>query len=113
MQIIEQNEWATAPGLWNGIWEGGTHGAPITVIFHSSEGFGHGPKLHTHPYSETFIIEVGRALFVIGEEEFEAEAGQILVCPAGVPHKYTNLGPGLLKAVNIHANGTSVIDWLE
>ena len=40
-------------------------------------------------------------------------AGQILICPAGVPHKYTNLGPGLLEAVNIHANGTSIIEWLE
>ena len=38
-------------------------------------------------------------LFVIGDETLEAEAGQILICPAGVPHKYANLGPGLLEAV--------------
>ena len=113
MNVIEQDSWATSPGLWNGIWEGGAHGAPITVIFHSSEGSGHGPKLHTHPYSETFIIQTGRALFVIGDQQHEAVAGQILICPAGVPHKYTNLGPRLLEAVNIHANGTSIIERLR
>jgi hypothetical protein len=49
MQVIEQSSWADRAGEWSGIWEGGAHGAPITVIFHSSVGPGHGPDLHTHP----------------------------------------------------------------
>jgi len=112
MEIIEQDQWANAPGQWSGVWQGGKHGAPITVIFHSSEGAGHGPDLHTHPYSETFIIRTGSARFTIGEAQFDAVAGQILVCPADVPHGYKNLGPGLLEAINIHANGESITNWL-
>ena len=32
----------------------------------------------------------------------EAEAGDILLGPADVPHKYHNLGPGLLESTDIH-----------
>jgi mannose-6-phosphate isomerase-like protein (cupin superfamily) len=39
--------------------------------------------------------------------------GQILVCPAHVPHGYKNLGPGLLEAINVHANGTNITHWLS
>jgi len=54
----------------------------------------------------------GSARFTIGDEQFDAVAGQILVCPAEVPHGYKNLGPGLLEAINIHANGKSITTWL-
>ncbi len=113
MKVIEQASWAIEPGQWRGTWEGGAHGAPITVIFHSSVGPGHGPRLHTHPYPETFIIRAGRALFTIGEQQHEAVEGQILVCPAHVPHKFKSLGPDALEAINIHANGESITEWLE
>ena len=112
MKVTEQSDWANEPGKWSGVWQGGPHGTPITVIFHSSVGAGHGPDLHTHPYPETFIIRTGSARFTIGEAKFDAVAGQILVCPADVPHGYKNLGPGLLEAINIHANGTSITTWL-
>ncbi len=47
-------------------------------------------------------MRVGRALFTIGDERIEAQAGDILLGPANVPHKYHNLGPGLLESTDIH-----------
>lgn len=112
MKVFEQADWANEPGIWSGVWQGSAYGTPITIIFHNSVGAGHGPDPHTHPYPETFIIRAGRARFTIGEAQFHAEAGQILVCTAGVAHGYKNLGPGQLEAVNIHANGTNLTTWL-
>src|SRR5690606_32529157 len=104
MKIIDQDSWARTPGTWTGMWEGGAHGAPLTILFNATAVAGFGPKLHTHPYPETFIIRAGRALFTIGDVEVEAIAGQILVCPADVPHKFVVLGPDRFESINIHAN---------
>ena len=49
-------------------------------------------------------MRTGRALFTIGEEKIEAEAGDILLGPAEIPHKYENLGPGLLETIDIHVS---------
>lgn len=104
-RVIERKEWARHPTLWAGEWEGGD--ANVTLIFHDSVGAGHGPRLHTHPYAETFIIEEGRALFTIGDDEVEAGPGQFLV----VPHKFTTLGP--MRSIHIHASPSFITDWLE
>ena len=49
-------------------------------------------------------MRTGRALFTIGAQKIEAQAGDILLGPAGVPHKYHNLGPGLLETTDIHVS---------
>jgi quercetin dioxygenase-like cupin family protein len=51
---------------------------------------GTGPKLHRHPYEETFIVEDGDVLFTVGENTTEAGAGDIVVVPAGTPHKFVS-----------------------
>jgi mannose-6-phosphate isomerase-like protein (cupin superfamily) len=48
------------------------------------------------------LCERGAPCFTIGDEKIEAEAGDILLGPANVPHKYHNLGPGLLESTDIH-----------
>jgi mannose-6-phosphate isomerase-like protein (cupin superfamily) len=62
-----------------------------------------------HPYDEVFIIRKGRARFTIGDEKIEAEAGDVLMGPANIPHKYHNLGPGLLESTDIHLSRT----WIQ
>ncbi|WP_244488467.1 cupin domain-containing protein [Devosia sp. Root413D1] len=81
------------------------------MILHDSVDAGAGPRLHTHPYPETFIIEAGRAVFTVGDEELEAGPGQILVVPANIPHKFRTLGP--MKSIHIHANPKFDTRWLE
>jgi mannose-6-phosphate isomerase-like protein (cupin superfamily) len=112
-RTIDFEDWATTPGRWHGEVEGTKHGSGVSVIFFSSDEVGAGPRLHRHPYPETFIVRAGRALFTIGDEHIEACAGQILVAPAQTPHKFSNLGPHLLEQIDIHANSKIVTEWLE
>src|SRR5437016_774057 len=73
-----------------------------------------GPKLHFHPYDEIFVILEGRATFTLGERTSEVEAGNIVIGPAGVPHKFSRTGEGSLRIVTIHPSpktiGTRVED---
>ena len=85
--------------------EGDAYGRGISFFWVDNDP-GQGPGLHTHPYPETWIVKSGRALFVAGDEQFEAGANDIAVVPAGVPHKFTNIGDGRLELVCIHAAGT-------
>ncbi|WEX07912.1 cupin domain-containing protein [Chelativorans sp. AA-79] len=111
--VINRDAWADAPDRWHGEWEGRGAGAGISVIFFSSDRIGAGPRLHTHPYPETFIVREGCVRFTLGGEAIDAEPGQILVVPAGTPHKFENLGPGRLETTDIHASETFVTAWLE
>jgi hypothetical protein len=43
----------------------------------------------------------------------EAEGDQIVVVPAGVPHKFVNSGTGQLRQVDIHPSGRFITVWLE
>jgi mannose-6-phosphate isomerase-like protein (cupin superfamily) len=40
--------------------------------------------------------------FTVGGQDVEAAAGQIVVAPANVPHKFVNVGSGQLEMVCIH-----------
>lgn len=51
---------------------------------------GTGPRLHRHPYTETFVI-----------------------APAGMPHTFSVLGPGVYESVHIHESDHFVTEWLE
>jgi mannose-6-phosphate isomerase-like protein (cupin superfamily) len=64
-----------------------------------------GPVLHTHPYEEVFVTLEGEATFTVGDATIEVSAGQIVVAPAGVPHKFVNSGSGSLRQVDIHPSG--------
>jgi mannose-6-phosphate isomerase-like protein (cupin superfamily) len=74
---------------------------------------GDGPRLHSHPYEEVFIVQEGRATYTVGTETLEIHAGQIVVVPAGVPHKFINSGDGPLRQVNIHVSKQFNTTWLE
>jgi mannose-6-phosphate isomerase-like protein (cupin superfamily) len=111
--ITEPAEWLADLERFHGEWEGKTRGANICVIANHIDGPGGGPKLHRHPYAETFVIRSGRGLFTVGDRKIEAKAGQILVVPANTPHKFENLGPASLDTIDIHENGKFITEWLE
>ena len=66
---------------------------------------GGGAVLHTHPYEEIFVMLEGEATFTVGDDTIVVGAGQIVVAPAGVPHKFVNSGSGPLRQVDIHPSG--------
>lgn len=107
--ILKRAEWASHDTLWKGHFLGKTIGTDATVIFYATEETGVGPKWHVHPYDELFIITEGRALFTVGEEKIEAEAGDVVLGPANIPHKYHNLGPGRLQSTDIHLSP----EWIQ
>jgi mannose-6-phosphate isomerase-like protein (cupin superfamily) len=74
---------------------------------------GSGPKLHRHPYEEVFIVQEGSVTFTAGDDLIEASGGQVVVAPAGVPHKFVNSGAGRLRQVDIHASERFITEWLE
>ena len=70
-------------------------------------------RLHQHPYKEVFIIQEGVATYTIGSTTLEARAGQIVVAPANVPHKFINSGQSQLRQVDIHLSKQFITHWLE
>jgi mannose-6-phosphate isomerase-like protein (cupin superfamily) len=70
-------------------------------------------RLYKHPYKEIFIIQEGASTFTVGADTLEAHAGQIVIIPANVPHKFMNLSDKRLKQIDIHVSKQFVTHWLE
>ena len=70
-------------------------------------------QLHKHPYKEIFIIQEGISTFTVGSTIVKAVAGQIIIVPADVPHKFMNSSDGQLKQIDIHVNKEFITHWLE
>jgi mannose-6-phosphate isomerase-like protein (cupin superfamily) len=82
---------------------------------HLSDGIapGEGPRLHQHPYEEVFVIYEGQATYTLGCTTLDVTAGQIVLVPAGTPHKFVNSGEGMLRQTSIHASERMITEWLE
>jgi quercetin dioxygenase-like cupin family protein len=58
---------------------------------------GKGIPLHYHNVEETVMVLEGVATVVMGDETFEARAGDVTWVPAGVHHNFTNAGDGVMR----------------
>ena|SRR5215217_5777413 len=92
--------------------DGREYGASVS-FFISRNRPGTGPDLHRHPYEETFIILDGKVRFTLGEETLAARAGQIVVVPARMPHKFVSTGAGRLRQISIHPAVRMETEWIE
>ena len=93
--------------------EGGKHGPCSVSFFLVHNQPGQGPRLHHHPYDETFLILDGRVRVTVGQETIEGGPGDIVIGLAEAPHGFTNLGPGPARLVCIHAAPAMKTEWLE
>jgi mannose-6-phosphate isomerase-like protein (cupin superfamily) len=91
--------------------EGKDHGAGVCFILQETDP-GAGPALHRHPYSETWVVQSGRARFTVDGRQIEAGAGDIVVAGPNTPHRFVNPGPDRLKILCIHASDRFVTEWL-
>ena len=101
-----------ARGENTGEFQGYHLGAGVSFILIDAPP-GSGPRLHKHPYEEVFVVQEGKATFTAGDDVIEAKAGQVVVVPAGVAHKFVNSGAGRLRQIDIHASERFVTEWLE
>jgi mannose-6-phosphate isomerase-like protein (cupin superfamily) len=60
-----------------------------------------------------FIEPEGTAGFTGGSAVLEAHAGQIIIVPVGVHHKFMNIGGRQLRQIDIHVNKQIITHWLE
>ena len=91
-------------------------GAPYHAgvsFFLEEDAPGQRPRLHSHDYPETFIVEAGAVRFTVGDTELEAGRGDIVVVEAGTPHAFVSLGPDVLVMVCIHAAEKMSATWLD
>jgi mannose-6-phosphate isomerase-like protein (cupin superfamily) len=73
---------------------------------------GAGPRLHRHPYEEVFVVLEGEATFILGDTEYVARAGEVVVAPAGVAHAFVNTGSTRLRQVDVHVSPRFETEWL-
>jgi quercetin dioxygenase-like cupin family protein len=100
------------PDRPGGSFEGAPHGSQVS-FFVVDMAPGVGPRLHSHPYSETFLVQSGRARFELDGEPVDAAAGDVVVAPPGAAHKFTATGDEQLRMVTIHAAASMETTWLE
>lgn len=93
--------------------DGHAFGAVGVSFFWTDAPPGTGPRLHRHPYAEVFVIQEGCVSFTVGDETIEVSGGDIVVVPAGQPHKFVNLGPGPARHLDIHSSERMSTEWLE
>jgi mannose-6-phosphate isomerase-like protein (cupin superfamily) len=105
--------WHIDPAFWHSEWTEPGSGSAVSLIVIATNEVGYGPRLHRHPYPETFIIRVGAARFYVDEEIFLATAGDIVVAPAHTAHRFENAGPGRLETIDIHASAEFITEWLD
>lgn len=94
------------------LFRGGKHGTSVS-IFVVDFAPGQGPPLHRHPYEEVFVVQDGLARFTAGEASLEARGGQVVVVPAGTPHRFVTAGEGRLRLTSVHPNPWVELEWLE
>lgn len=111
VHIITSKDIELRPG-GTGKFEGASYGAESS-FFLVRDRPGGGPVLHVHPYAETWVVLSGKVQFRVGDRQYETEAGHIVVAPAGVPHKFVNIGEGLLEMVCIHPSPRVIQEDLE
>ena len=106
---IAPDDWLKKSDPPQGSQEGSHFGVDCVIIRYSTDVIGEGPNLHVHPYDEVFHILQGRAEFTVGDRQFVAESGSLIIGPANIPHAYKNLGPGRLDSVDVHLNS----EWIQ
>ena len=106
---VSASEWLHPGQALRGLLEGKNLQTSITLLRYATDVVGEGPTLHVHPYDEIFMINEGRARFTVGDMTIDAEAGDVVLGPANIPHGYQNLGPGRLDTLDIHLSP----EWIQ
>ena len=111
MQLISTGQW-TGTSIDQLQVEGAPYGAKVSVILEDMPP-GSGPRLHWHPYGETWVVVLGLVAFSDGNESREASAGDVIQVAPNEAHKFTVLGEERVKMICIHQGEKFQTNWLE
>jgi quercetin dioxygenase-like cupin family protein len=89
---------------------GSEHGL-ATSVMHATIAPGNGPLRHRHPHAEIFVLHTGSGRFDVDGETFHAEAGDVLIIPAGSWHGFVATGDDILRETAIHENPRLATEW--
>lgn len=104
---------AFGSGVTAGLFNGAEFGlADVSLMFGEVQP-GSAVGLHRHSYEELFVIQQGQATFTIGDATIDVRAGDIVLIPAGLAHRFVNTGADPLLQTAVHAAGAIAIEWLE
>ena len=92
--------------------EGEAYGSGAS-FFHIHNTEGQGPDAHVHPYSETWVVLTGQALFRTADGEGLANRGDVVVVGAGTAHAFRAVGPEPLRMMCVHASPRIEQDFLD
>jgi mannose-6-phosphate isomerase-like protein (cupin superfamily) len=101
-RVIRSGELQPTPG-GTLRFEGESYGSGVSFFLVNNQP-GKGPDLHTHPYSETWIVRSGHARITADGQDMEVSPGDIIVVTAETPHKFKNIGTDRLDIICIHAS---------
>ena len=113
MKHVIHREEPEARGARSYAFEGYKYGATSVSMHLTDLAPGEGPRLHRHPYEEVFVVHEGQATYTVGDTTVEVTAGQIVLVPAGMPHKLVNSGMGRLRQTSVHPSAHMIAEWLE
>ena len=109
--VVRSGELEPTPG-GTVLFEGEAHGSGVSFfLVNNTPGTEIG--LHKHPYTETWILRSGTALFTADGEQLEARAGDIVTVGPETPHNFKNVGDERLDIICIHASPRLIQEWLE
>lgn len=92
---------------------GAAHGGIGVSIFFVIAEPGRGPRLHKHNYDKIVYVLAGHAKWIVGNEERDAVAGDVLVVRAGEPHKFVSSVDDPVRQIDVHLNPIFEMEWLE
>lgn len=69
-------------------------------------------ELHTHPYTETFVLLAGAGRWTAGGVVLEARAERVISVPAHTSHGFRNTGEVPFLVVAVHESPTLVQTFL-
>ena len=92
---------------------GGVHPVPRPALPQEIMQLPLGHSRLDRDYAEVFVVQEGALTFVVGNRTLEVRAGQIVIAPAGVPHKFTNTTAEVARHVDIHTSRKMETTWLE
>jgi quercetin dioxygenase-like cupin family protein len=95
------------------ILEGVQFGLNHLTVISGSTALGEGIALHRHEYEELIIVHAGTGTYTVGETTVDAHAGEIVIIPSGVPHRFANNGSEPLVHTAVHSSGTFVLEYLD